>query len=151
MTRAEELRLIAKAAADHPIPDYNAPPVKPDPMSELRTAEAAQAAADREKQEQKEAAGIRQWVTKSMPRSSGAPAAASTAEMCDLVVAIISPIIEDMARQIDGLKQQVRLCEQRETAVETRAVAIETRTAKVEDRAFSAASGLSAYSGNTAH
>jgi hypothetical protein len=151
MTSADELALIAKAASDYPIPDYSAPPVKPDPMSELRAASAAQAAADRKEVERREAVVVRKWMAGTRSTgSSGAPAAANPETMCDLVVEIVTPIIADMAKQIAELEKRALLSEQRATALEQRAVRAEERLARTEERQLGPiGSSLSAHSGTT--
>lgn len=162
MTRAEELRRIAEISAQYPIPPDKTYPV------------------DHEEAERTEAAAVETWVQKSMhePEIIQPEKLSDGTYPNDVVsrVALINTInderehtmktvVEPLVREMDDLKRENgelrarekqsndrhRLTEDRLRAIEERYARLEARVAKVEDRAFSSASGLSSYAGNTAH
>jgi hypothetical protein len=172
-TYSDMERLAAKVVADNPINDPNFPD-RADPMAELRAEEAGQATADREAEERAENERVLAVVQKSMHADRSAQPRERLSDGTDpndvvSRIALINTInderehtmktvVEPLVREMDDLKRELDQCRAREKlsedrlrALEERCVRAETRVAKLEDRAFSSASGLSAYAGNTAH
>jgi hypothetical protein len=113
--------------------------VIPDVMTRYRRDAEASIAADQEEIECRQRRAAREQRERQR-------AATSTEAILDLIVAVTSPIIESLQRQLSESAKRALLNETRCTALEKRCASAEKRIASLETRALSAPiDGLSSF------